>query len=60
MILYVNNDTIIFTEDKNQKNLSALFFVCIFLKASAKPPWQDSLLTLPNSSYSSEYCHLRI
>lgn len=27
MILYVNNDTIIFTEDKNQKKLSALFFV---------------------------------
>lgn len=60
MILYVNNNTITFTADKNKKNLSALFFVSIFLKAFAKPPWQDSLLTQLNSSYSSEYCYLRI
>lgn len=38
MILYVNNDTITFTIDKNKKKRSALFFVPIFLKASAKPP----------------------
>lgn len=38
MTLYVNNDTITFTEDRNQKNLSALFFVSMFLKAFAKPP----------------------
>lgn len=59
-LLYVNLYLSLYENNEDKNQCWKIYFICIFLQASTIPLQQDSLFTWSNSSYSSEYCHVRI